>query len=71
MKKSYIEPIVAVEAFCLNENIAACTMIVSREQREMYESLRPTNTEISGCSDFCPTQAEDTIDHILDITAFS
>lgn len=71
VKKSYIEPMIAVEAFCLNENIAACAQIVTPEQLEMYESMRPNVTDIAGCLNFCPSTAEDVWDDILFSIALS
>ena len=53
MKKSYIEPTILVEDFCLNENIAACEKIISREELEWM----PNNVDFEGCGNLCSYQA--------------
>lgn len=50
MKKSYIEPTILVEDFCLNENIAACEKIATPEELEWM----PNNLDFEeGCRNAC------------------
>lgn len=55
MKKSYIEPAILVEDFCLNENIAACDEIISKEELEWM----PNYNDFESCSNVCAYLAID------------
>lgn len=55
MKKSYIEPAILIEDFCLNENIAACDEIISSEELEWM----PNYNDFENCDNICAYLAID------------
>ncbi len=55
MKKSYVEPAILVEDFCLNENIAACDVVISREEAEWM----PNYNDFENCDTACSYLAID------------
>lgn len=55
MKRSYVEPIILVEDFCLNENIAACDEIITSEELAWMPNLN----DFRNCSNVCAYLAID------------
>ena len=55
MKKAYVEPKVLVEDFCLNENIAACDIIIDYEELEWM----PNYNDFATCDTVCAYLAID------------
>ena len=50
MKKSYVEPIILVEDFCLNENIAVCDIVIDAELLPWMPNLN----DLGPCDTTCP-----------------
>lgn len=55
MKKSYVEPMILVEDFCLNENIAACDEIISGDELAWMPNLN----DFANCDNVCAYLAID------------
>lgn len=55
MKKSYVEPMILVEDFCLNENIAACDIIITPDDMAWMPNLN----DLGNCDVVCSYLAID------------
>lgn len=55
MKKAYVEPVVLVEDFCLNENIAACDIIITPDEM----AWMPNYNDFETCDNVCAYLAID------------